>query len=44
VLKGLDPILGPEDQDIPIFAEFREIIARRAGPHVRLASLERFAF
>jgi hypothetical protein len=31
-------------QEIPIFAEFREIIARRAGPHVRLASLERFAF
>ena len=32
------------DQEIPIFAEFRDIIARRAGPHVRLASLERFAF
>jgi L-fucose mutarotase len=32
------------DQEIPIFAGFREIIARRAGPHVRLASLERFAF
>jgi L-fucose mutarotase len=37
-------VVDQADQEIPIFAEFREIIARRAGPHVRLASLERFAF
>jgi L-fucose mutarotase len=37
-------VVDQADQEIPIFAEFRDIIARRAGPHVRLASLERFAF
>jgi L-fucose mutarotase len=34
-------VVDQADQEIPIFA--RESIARRAGPHVRLASLERFA-
>ena len=28
----------------PIFAEFREILARREGPRFNLAALERFAF
>jgi L-fucose mutarotase len=37
-------VVGQGDQDLPIFAEFREIISRRAGTHMRLASLERFAF
>jgi L-fucose mutarotase len=37
-------VVDQADQEIPIFAEFRAIIARRAGPQVRLASLERFAF
>jgi L-fucose mutarotase len=37
-------VVGQAEQDLPIFAEFREIIARHAGPDMRLASLERFAF
>jgi L-fucose mutarotase len=32
------------DQELPIFDEFRHLIARHAGGHMRLASLERFAF
>jgi L-fucose mutarotase len=31
-------------QEPPIFEEFRRTIARHAGPQVRLAMLERFAF
>ena len=31
-------------QELPIFEEFRHTIARHAGPEVRLAVLERFAF
>ena len=37
-------VVDHADQEIPIFAEFRQIIVQHAGPHVRLASLERFAF
>ena len=31
-------------QELPIFEEFRRTMARHAGPEVRLAVLERFAF
>jgi hypothetical protein len=41
---GWTAFLTSHRTGLRIFAEFREIIARRAGPHVRLASLERFAF
>jgi L-fucose mutarotase len=37
-------VAGAPDAEQPIFAEFREIIARREGPRFHLASLERFAF
>jgi len=37
-------VVDHADHEIPIFAEFRQIIAQHAEPHVRLASLERFAF
>ncbi len=32
------------NQEEPIFAEFRSVIARREGTHFKLAELERFAF
>jgi L-fucose mutarotase len=35
---------APGDPEPPIFADFRAVIARREGPRVKLASLERFAF
>jgi L-fucose mutarotase len=37
-------VVGDPAAEVPIFDEFREIIARREGPQFRLASLERFAF
>lgn len=37
-------VVGQADQELPIFAEFREIIARQGGAGMGLASLERFAF
>jgi L-fucose mutarotase len=37
-------VVGDPQAEQPIFAEFREAIARQAGPGFRLASLERFAF
>ena len=37
-------IVGQPNAEQPIFAEFRDVIARREGPQFTLASLERFAF
>jgi L-fucose mutarotase len=37
-------VVGQPDQELPIFTEFRRIIARHGGAGIRLASLERFAF
>lgn len=37
-------VVGAPDQEQPIFAQFREIIARREGVKFALASLERYAF
>ena len=37
-------VVGAPDEEQPIFAEFRETIARREGARFKLASLERFAF
>jgi len=37
-------VVGDPAAEQPIFAEFREIVARREGSGFRLASLERFAF
>jgi L-fucose mutarotase len=37
-------VVGAPDEDLPIFAEFRDIIARREGAKFALASLERYAF
>jgi len=37
-------VVDRPDAELPIFAEFREIIARRGGPGFALAALERFAF
>jgi L-fucose mutarotase len=37
-------VVGAPDEDLPIFAEFREVIARREGAKFTLASLERYAF
>jgi len=37
-------VVGDPAAEQPIFAEFREILARREGPQFRLASLDRFAF
>jgi L-fucose mutarotase len=37
-------VVGDPGAEQPIFADFREILARREGPQMRLASLERFAF
>jgi L-fucose mutarotase len=37
-------VVDHPEQEVPIFAEFRQIIARHAGAGMRLASLERFAF
>ncbi len=37
-------VVGAPDEEQPIFAEFRDIIARREGAKFALASLERYAF
>lgn len=37
-------VVGAPDEEMPVFAEFRNIIARREGPQFTLASLERYAF
>ncbi|HEY1940557.1 MAG TPA: RbsD/FucU domain-containing protein [Roseiarcus sp.] len=37
-------VVGQPNAEQPIFAEFRDVIARREGPQFKLASLERFAF
>ena len=37
-------VVGAPDEEAPIFAEFRDVIARREGVKFKLASLERFAF
>jgi L-fucose mutarotase len=37
-------VVGDPASEQPIFAEFREIIARREGPRFTLGQLERFAF
>ena len=37
-------VVGAPDEEMPIFAEFRAIIAKREGPQFKLASLERYAF
>ena len=37
-------VVGQPSAEQPIFAEFRNVIARREGPQFQLASLERFAF
>jgi L-fucose mutarotase len=37
-------VVGDADAELPIFAEFRAIVARREGPQFKMGSLERFAF
>jgi L-fucose mutarotase len=37
-------VVGQPNQEEPIFAEFRSVIAEREGPQFKLAELERFAF
>ena len=37
-------VVGHPNQEEPIFAEFRAIIAKREGPQFKLGSIERFAF
>jgi len=37
-------VVEQADLELPIFDEFREVIARHAGVRMRLAALERFAF
>ncbi len=37
-------VAGEADAELPIFAEFRAIVARREGPQFKIGSLERFAF
>ena len=37
-------VVGAPDQELPVFAEFRDIVGRREGPKFTLASVERFAF
>jgi L-fucose mutarotase len=37
-------VVGAPDQEMPVFAEFRDIVARREGAKFTLASLERYAF
>jgi len=37
-------VVGAPDEDLPVFAEFRDIIARREGAKFALASMERYAF
>jgi len=37
-------VVGAPDEEVPVFAQFRDIIAKREGAHFTLASLERYAF
>jgi len=37
-------VVDHPNQEEPIFAEFRSVIAKREGPQFKLGSLERFAF
>lgn len=37
-------VVGAPDEEMPVFAEFRSIIAKREGAQFTLASLERYAF
>jgi L-fucose mutarotase len=37
-------VVGEPDVELPVFAEFRAVIAKREGPQFKLARLERFAF
>jgi L-fucose mutarotase len=37
-------VVGAPDEEVPIFAEFRRVIAANEGDRFALASLERFAF
>lgn len=37
-------VVGKPDEEVPIFDEFRRVIAAREGDRFHLASLERFAF
>ena len=37
-------VVGDPSSEQPIFAEFRDVIAKREGSQFRLADLERFAF
>jgi L-fucose mutarotase len=37
-------VVGAPDEEMPVFAEFRNIIAKREGAQFTLASLERYAF
>jgi L-fucose mutarotase len=37
-------VIDHPNQEEPVFAEFRAVIAKREGPQFKLAELERFAF
>jgi L-fucose mutarotase len=37
-------VVGAPDEEMPVFAEFRDIVGRREGAKFALASVERFAF
>ena len=37
-------VIDSPNQEEPIFAEFRSVIAKREGPQFKLAGMERFAF
>jgi L-fucose mutarotase len=37
-------VVGAPDEEMPVFSEFRDIIAQREGAKFTLASLERYAF
>ncbi len=37
-------VVDSPNQEEPIFAEFRSVIAKREGPQFKLAEMERFAF
>jgi L-fucose mutarotase len=37
-------VVDHPNQEEPIFAEFRSVIAKREGPQFKLAEMERFAF
>jgi L-fucose mutarotase len=37
-------VVGAPDEEMPVFAEFRDIVGRREGTKFTLASVERYAF